>query len=389
MPLHDLTIADTPEKLEAALDHVRDLDPIGVDVERADWDRYFRTPALIQVGGQGRVTVVDPLAIDDLEPLARFLAGRVAVFHAMENDLPPLLPRGVDPPHVEDTAVAAALLGFPTGLAALLEQLLGVSLDGDKAAMQRADWEARPLSPEMIAYAAADVADLPALWEELAARLEATGRFSWYREELDALLARPSVEERRAWDRVRGVGRLDQPARARMHALWSAREQLARSTDTAPNRIAGDKVLVDLATRPPSGTAELGRRGMRRQAIREFGEPLLAALEDPPAAPDPAARRKPTDEDRVNADRLRALRADLAAELGLDAGVLCPSRPILGALLTDPRDGEALRAALGLRRWQWEQVGPAFCKALGLREGGSASGDDRPRSDDDGGRAEP
>ena len=157
MPLHDLIIADSRQKLEAGLDRLRDLDPIGVDVERADWDRYFRTPALIQVGGQGRVTVVDPLAINDLEPLAQFLAGRVTVFHAVENDLPPLLPRGVEPPRVEDTAVAAALLGFPTGLAALLDKLLGVSLDGDKAAMQRADWEARPLSVEMLAYAAADV----------------------------------------------------------------------------------------------------------------------------------------------------------------------------------------------------------------------------------------
>lgn len=372
MPLRELTNADTPDRLAAGLAELQEHDVVGVDVERADWDRYFRSPALVQIGGDGRVVVADPLALPDLAPLARFLDDRVAVFHAIENDLPPLRARGVDPRHVEDTAVAAALLGLPTGLTALLEELLGVTLAGDKAAMQRADWEARPLSPEMLAYAAADVADLPALWDALAARLTAAGRDDWYREELAALLARPAVEDRRAWDRVKGVGRLDPPARTRMQALWSAREELARRTDTAPNRIAGDKVLVDLAAKPPADTRELGRRGMRRQAVRDFGADLLAALDDPPAAPGLQAARRPTDADRAQVDELRAIRADIARRLGLDPGVLCPSRGLLGALLADPQDGETLRDALGLRHWQWAQVGPAFCEALGIPETGSA-----------------
>jgi ribonuclease D len=388
MPLRELTKADTPDALANGLAELREHAVVGVDVERADWDRYFRTPALIQIGGAGRVTVVDPLALADLDPLGRFLDARMAVFHAIDNDLPPLRARGVDPAHVEDTAVAAALLGLPTGLAALLEQLLGIVLEGDKAAMQRADWEARPLSADMLAYAAADVADLPALWDDLWQRLVATGRTAWYREELAALLARPAVEDRRAWDRVKGVGRLDPAARARMHALWSTREELARRTDTAPNRIAGDKVLVDLATRPPAGTHELARRGMRRQAVRDFGEQLLAALVDPPAAPGPTAGRRPTDEDRAKADELRVIRAGIARDLGLDPGVLCPSRGLMGALLTEPADGEALRTVLGLRHWQWEQVGPAFCEALGIGEAGSAVVPTAVRSED-GGRAEP
>jgi ribonuclease D len=389
MPLRELTKADTPERLATGLASLNGHGVVGVDVERADWDRYYRSPALIQIGSDGRVTVVDPLALADLEPLARFLDGRVAVFHAIENDLPPLRARAVDPLRVEDTAIAAALLGLPTGLATLLEQLLGVTLAGDKAAMQRADWEARPLPEAMLAYAAADVADLPALWSVLDERLAAAGRTPWYREELSALLARPAAEERRAWDRVKGVGRLDAPARARMHALWSTREELARQSDTAPNRIAGDKVLVDLAARPPAGPRELGRRGMRRQAIREFGAQLLAALDDPPAAPGLRAGRRPSDDDRAKVDELRAIRADIARDLGLDPGVLCPSRGLMGALLAEPTDGEALRAALGLRRWQWEQVGAAFCEALAIPAAGSAVAGQQPRRSDDGRRAEP
>ncbi|PSO51237.1 MAG: ribonuclease D, partial [Actinobacteria bacterium QS_5_72_10] len=194
-----LLTADTPERLEAALAALADLGVVGVDVERADSDRYFRTPALIQVGGDARVALVDPLALDDLAPLQRFLAQRLTVLHALDNDLVPLASVGVTPPALADTAVAAMLLGLPTGLERLLTGQLGTEPPGDKEAMQRADWEQRPLTEQMRTYAAADVADLPALWRKLATHLAALGRTPWYQEELAALLAQPPLEQRRAW----------------------------------------------------------------------------------------------------------------------------------------------------------------------------------------------
>lgn len=370
MPVTSVTLVDEPGLLAPALQSVGDLPVVGVDVERADWDRYFRAAALVQLGGEGRVALVDPLRVGDLSPLHGYLGGRVAVFHACENDVGPLADRGVTPPRIEDTAVAAALLGLPTGLGTLLASELGVELSADKAAMQRADWEARPLTPEMLAYAAEDVADLPGLWAVLSERLDRLGRWDWYRQELTALLARPSVGQRRSWTRVKGAGRLDEAARRRLRALWRAREDAARRTDTAPARVAGDRVLLDLATRPPARAAELTRRGMRRQAAREFGHVLLAAVREADGAmAEPsrsAATRLPSDRDRALADRLRSLRGDRARALGLDPGVLCPSHTLMGALLTDPRTPTQLRDALGLRPWQWQQVGDAFCETLGL-----------------------
>lgn len=375
MPLEQLFFADTPAALEQGLSHVADLPVVGVDVERADWDRYYRTAALVQVGGDGRVVVLDPLALDDLSPLDRLLAGRQAVFHALENDLVPLAARGVRAPDVQDTAIAAAMLGLPTGLGPLLEQVLGVELQADKQEMQRADWESRPLRHDMVSYAAADVADLPALWEALRQRLDASGRDSWYAQELEATLSAPPVEERRAWTRLKGVGRLSQQARARVRALWSAREELARATDTAPGRIASDRVLVDLATDPPRHPGELARRGMRRQAVKRFGADLLAAMSEASTRDLPASRdgRVPSEDDRRLADTLRTLRAARAAQLQLDPGVLCPSRTLLAAVLGRPRSPEELRDALGLRPWQWEQIGQEFCDTLGIEWTGRAS----------------
>ncbi|HEY8338778.1 MAG TPA: HRDC domain-containing protein [Egibacteraceae bacterium] len=370
MPLHEYELVDDEAALGHALDRLASLDPVGVDVERADWNRYYRAPALIQVGGQGRVVLVDPIRIPELKPLHDFLAQRTVVLHAMENDLSPLAAVGVTPVAIEDTAVAAAILGLPTGLEALLREVLGVSLDADKQAMQRANWEERPLSEKMLRYAAGDVADLPALWQALAERLEEAGRTSWYREERDAIRQQPPAEERREWTRTKGAGRLDPAARARLRALWDVREELGRATDTAPGRIANDRVLVDLAVSPPAAASELGRRGVRRQAVRDFGEELMAALRNGDAlAEEPGSRprsTRPSEAHRAAAERLRALRAERARQLGIDPGVLCPSRTLLAAVATDPSTPEELRDALGLRSWQWEQLGAAFCEALAL-----------------------
>ncbi len=370
MPVTLTFLADTPDRLQHALDELSDLTTVGVDVERADWDRYWRAAALVQVGGGGRVALVDPLRLPELDPLARFLDQRTSVLHAMDNDLGPLASVGIDLPLLEDTSIAAAILGLPLGLEVLLRDLLGVTLTGDKSAMQRANWEARPLTDEMQAYAAGDVADLPALWSVLSELLDAEGRRDWYRQELDAIRSQPPAEQRRAWTRTKGIGRLDPAARARFRSLWDTREELAQTTDTAPSRIADDRLLVDLAVRPPASTFELGRRGLRRAAVRTWGPALMEALRALPTAGDSRRSdrngRPPTDADRARADTLRLLRSQRADALGLDPGVLCPSRTLLAAVLTDPKTPEQLRDGLGLRPWQWEQLGAVFCEALGL-----------------------
>jgi ribonuclease D len=369
VPLEEYALAETPEQVERALERLADLDVVGIDVERADWDRYWRAAALVQAGGNGKVVLFDPLALGDLRAFDEFLRPRRTVLHAMENDLGPLEALGVTPEHIDDTAIAAAILGMPTGLEGLLADVLAVELEGDKSAMQRADWERRPMSEAMLRYAAGDVADLPALWEELSRRLDEAGRTEWYEQELEAALALPAAQERRDWTRTKGAGRLDPAARLRLRLLWEAREDLARTTDTAPGRIAPDKLLVDLAVRPVESADELLRRGMRRQAVREHGPRLVAALEEAGAQrAEPVARthRAVTEQDRVLAERLRVLRAERARKLGIDPGILCPSRTLMSAVLADPADPAALRDELGLRPWQWAVLGRDFSEAMGL-----------------------
>jgi ribonuclease D len=353
----EVTFVDDVASVRGALERVAD-EVVGVDVERADADRYFRRAALVQVGVAGHCVLLDGVSLDGLPELDELLGpDRLAVLHAVENDLEPLAAKGVVPDRLADTAIAAAMLGLPTGLGGLLGEVLGVELDGDKNAFQRADWEARPLPEDMAAYAAGDVVHLPALWSELAARLDAAGRTSWYEEEL-AWTVRRAGDDTRHWTRVKGAGRLSPAQRAVLRSVWLERERLVRANDLAPNRLVHDDVLRDLAVDPPRTEAQLVRRSQRRRSLlRRHAADLLAAVErgiaSSPEDKDQSGRRW-SDEDRELFDELRRVRAEVADGLGIDAGVLCPSRPLWAAIAGDPRDGHELCRLAELRGWQTE-----------------------------------
>lgn len=356
-----------PVEVAAALERV-DRPVVGVDVERADAHRYFRTPALVQVGVEGTCVLLDTMAMPELPALTGFLAERTAVLHAVENDIVPLEVAGVSPPHVADTAVAAGLLGLPTGLGPLLAELLGVTLPGDKEALQRADWEQRPLTGEMVTYAAGDVVHLPALWADLERRLRDAGRWPWYTQELEATLQR-ARDDRRAWDRTKGAAGLAPQARATLRELWEERERIAREQDLAPQHLLRDEVLVSVAADPPGDTAALIERcgdRRRRGRVEPYAARLLAAvtrgLGGRPEEPRDDDRPR-EDSDRAAHDALRRARAQVARDLELDPGVLCPSRALWGAVVGDPGDARELCELAGLRPWQAELLGDVLWAA--------------------------
>lgn len=352
-----IELVDERDELSPALERVTD-EVVGLDVERADSDRYFRRAALVQVGDADRCLLVDPLAIRDMSALEEFCADRLVVLHAIENDIEPMDRLGVELPQVADTGIAAAFLDLPIGLSDLLEEVLGLELDTDKSRYQRADWSRRPLSQGMREYAAGDVLHLPELWRELDRRLQESGRREWYEQELEATIEHARTPTRH-WERTKGSGRLEPQDRAALHALWNIREELCRTHDIAPNLLLHDKDMLEFVQDPPHSPDEMVKRSRRRKGpIGTHADELFDALvQGLGAEPEPRPQRRRWDEDQRSAfDALRKRRTQLARSLDLDPGFCCPSRQLRAAVSADPEDPDAFADAAGLRPWQRDQL---------------------------------
>ena len=342
-------------------------DAVALDTEADSFHHYFEKVCLLQLARDGEAWLVDPLAGLDLAPLFALLAGRRLLLHGADYDLR-LLSRGhgFRPREIFDTMVAAQLLGLrEIGLAALLSQRLGVTLDKSS---QRADWSRRPLAPALVAYAASDVLHLHALVTSLEADLAASGRAAWHAEECARLLAQdlsPAPEDPETDWRIKGTNGLAPKERAFLRELWRAREERARALDLPPFRVLHNEALVALARRAAAGERDLAAlfpRPVPAAFAARLREALRAAESLPPSAW-PAARRgepvrpEPALEKAVNA--LKARRDATAQRLGIDPGVLASRATLVDVARAElaarrPLSPADLVAATGISRWKAE-----------------------------------
>ena len=322
------------------------------------------------------MSLIDPLAVRDLSPLRGAMAdpAREKVLHGGEYDLS-LLKRdhGFEFEAVFDTQIAARFCGIAEpGLQSLLERELGVGHSKSRA-VQRSDWSRRPLSDAQLQYAAEDVRHLLALRDRLLRRLGALGREAWVREECEALARAPGGVHREPAEarRAKGARELDGRQRAVLRELFRLREEWAREADLPLFKVAGDDALLSLALRPP-GDAEALRRArglswhIRERRAAEVLEAIRRGTSGPEeaAGPAPVFRSRPPREAFRRMDRLKAWRAEAAAKLGLDPGLLLPQRLIDRIALDAPSTPEAMASVPGLRRWRAETFGTELLKAL-------------------------
>jgi len=384
-PLAQTSPPDSPSGVEVIADQTAfdrllgDLahEPLlAVDTEAASFHRFEDRVYLLQISSRGRTAVVDPLAVQSFEQFSALLANPAVevIFHDADYDLR-LLERqyGIRAAHLFDTRVAAQFLNEPgIGLAALLEKYFGVTLNKK---YQRADWSARPLSGEMLAYAATDTRHLPALRDELRGQLEARGRLPWVEEEF-ALLERvawaPADPAEPGYLRLKGAKALKGRELALLRALFDWREATARRLDRASFRILNNEPLFEMARQPPRTLEELQRvRGVGPETIARRGSEILEAVEQalaiaerdlprlprlPRRAPDPAADAR--------LERLKAARNAIAQRLDLAPGVTCPNGTLEEIARRAPARLEELEAIPTLRRWQRMEFGRELLAAL-------------------------
>ena len=274
-----------------------------------------------------------------------------------------------------DTQIAAALLERDSlGLSSLLERFCSVRLSKK---YQRADWAKRPLPAEMLEYAASDTQHLSKLADLLRARLVEAGRLEWAREEFRRL------EEVRwegdneddpvaVWKKAR---ELEPRVLERLRAALIWRDEIARSRDRAPFRVASDQVLIAISDQPPATIDELaGRPGSRQPSHTALDATSSKESVGSTRCRTPISRAIPGAPGRVRADRVQRKRSGprlcAAHETGWPAfsgsiGVCCSRIPSsMQIARSNPASRDALTHVDGVRRWQVEALGDTILKSL-------------------------
>lgn len=383
-------MSDTPAPLFVDTDaglidwiaHCAEARIIAIDTESDSFHHYREKVCLIQMTAGGVDAIIDPLVLPDLEGLRPLFrdASRTKIFHDAGYDLICLnRDFGFEVAGLFDTMVASRILGEQSfGLAAILQARYGYQAN---KRLQRSDWTRRPLSEAQIDYARYDTHYLPSLAAALTEELREAGRFEWAQEEFARLPETAARLAKRSkgpdpdgfW-RIRGARALSPSALGRVRSLYLARERIAERLDRPPFKVFGDKVLLDLAQRPPRSMKDFEPRpGLRRTGVERFGRDILKALraaipvsEKPPRGVRPRRRTGRFLDPRARAryEALRNLRREKAAEVGIDPEVAL-GNALLEELSRRPRTRrDELLEIAELKGWRGDQFGDAVLAVL-------------------------
>jgi ribonuclease D len=346
-------------------------DFVAVDTEFMRQSTYWPQLCLIQLASRDAEAVVDPLAKTiDLAPFFALMADPavVKVFHAARQDVEIIHHMGgIIPLPIFDTQIAAMVCGFgeAASYSALVKQLMRKTLDKSS---RFTDWARRPLSEKQLRYALGDVTHLRGIYAKLNARLEATGRASWLKEEMDDLVDPRNyvTQPEDSWLRLKNRAR--NPAELGVMievAAWRERE--AQSQNVPRNRVIKDDTIYDVMVQAPKSVDELTRLrtihdGFARSArARDLVEAVRRGLarDQEELPPLPINESLPPSAIAV-ADLLRVLLKAVVARYDVAAKLIATSEDLDKIALDDEAEVAALHG------WRRELFGE---DALAIKAG--------------------
>lgn len=361
---------DRQDALESAIAAVAAQAEIAVDTEADSLHSYFDKVCLIQISIPGEDLIIDPLARVDLASFGAVLQDDAVtkVFHGGDYDLR-IMNRdfGFTVRNLIDTSVCAQLLGYEAiGLAALLERHFGVKAN---KVHQRADWSMRPLTQEMLDYAAMDTHYLTALAAKLREELQALGRWEWALEEferMEAIRFRETPDEGEAWRRLKNLAGLDRRALAVVREIFQWRDELARKADRPTFKVLSNESIVELAKARPESLRDLhGLKSVSRYHAERYGRDFVRLVQNAMQIPEEELpernESKPWIRDKAleaRIERLKKARDRIARELKIDGSILAPRHVLAAVAASRSLDVPAMR------EWQKRVAGEALLAAL-------------------------
>ncbi len=249
-----------------------------LDTEFIREQTYYPKLCLLQIGTPELVACVDPLALDNLDPLLDLIydPARLKIFHSASQDLEIFyLLRGRLPAPLFDTQIAAPVLGYDDqiGYAALVESLTGTTLDKSHT---RADWSRRPLSQSVIQYAIEDVLYLAQIYPIMRDKLEDLGRTTWLADDFETLADVSRYQDNP--DRWLKFPQIDQYQRSELstiEALSNWRETIAKEKNKPRNWVLDNRTIGKIIQSQPKNSNEMSEAIGNNTLITDSTQALL------------------------------------------------------------------------------------------------------------------
>ena len=262
------------------LDHA---DVLAIDTEFVRTRTLYAKLGLLQVSDGKVLALIDPLSIDDLEPFWQLLKNEniTKVLHACSEDLEVFLTAGnCKPVNLIDSQIMMSFLGhgLSLGYAAMVKHYTDIELDKSES---RTDWLKRPLTEKQLAYAAADVTHLFAIYPTLLAELTKAGFLSYAQLETQSMIDKKftPIDVNDLYLNIKMNWRLNPKQLNSLKFLASWRYQQAQKRDLPIGFVAKDHTLMALAqSNPVTESAMLKLEGVEQLDVRHKGKAMLSVL---------------------------------------------------------------------------------------------------------------
>jgi ribonuclease D len=366
-PLAPPELIESSAQLDQLVKELSCQPRIAVDTESNSLHAYRERVCLIQFSTAELDYLVDPLALDGLDILGHIFADPKIekVFHAAEYDLICLRrDYGFKFANLFDTMQAGRILGRKlAGLDRLIEEKFNLKVN---KRFQKADWGARPLSPDLVLYARLDTHFLLPLRDLLKAELEEKGLWPLAQEDFwMACHANPSKPKAESPSWIHFGNRHDLNLRdlTVLNELLAFREQIAARLDRPPFKVLDDHRLIEIAKTKPITISELKVELTSRQ-IQNWGSLILEAVKR--GAQSPLVKRIPPERPNEayvkRLDKLKSWRKKIALEMDVESDVVLP-RPLLMVLAE--RGPQEVGRVMECSPWRLEHFGAQIVNVLG------------------------
>ena len=321
------------EEADNILEKLSKHPAVAIDSEFQWTTTYHPIPALIQLGIDEEVYLIDPVKLEDFTSLKNFLENPecIKIFHACTQDVQLFnnMCNAVTSP-IFDTQIGYAMLNTDHQISyrGMVEQITGELLSKGS---QRSNWLRRPLSDTQLQYAKNDVIWLYKCYEKLQKRLIDLRRLVWHSSECSNYEAESfhlETEPQNLYKKMRGTGRLNRDQLSIMRELCAWREKVAKKVNLRPKRLLADESMFSIVYKQPRNTKDLKRcRDISKMTMRYNSRDIINCVEvglalEEHQKPSLIEQRIPSKAEEKLCEKLFSMVNSLSEQLNIAAALL-------------------------------------------------------------------